>query len=259
MIAPDSARMRARAAQRASGRELPRLYVIADPGFAGGMGRFDRLIQSLGQAARLQDSQLAIQVRAKGFPGALLAEVARLSRETIGTEALLVLNGPERLANELGYDGVHWPEAAIPGTAAVSRSSVSMAHDHPAGEADALAPGGPERPGPTFRSAAAHSGEVVRHAHRAGATAVVYGPVFAPSWKKANPVGLKALTETAKASPLPVYALGGIGPEQVVDCLAAGAHGIAVLSGIAGAADPVAAIDRYLAAVRLAQFPESPP
>ena len=135
-----------------------------------------------------------------------------------------MLNGPESLAVELGYDGVHWPEAAIPDAPSKPRTLA-------------------------FRTAAAHSLEAVRRAHRAGATAVVFGPVFAPGWKAAEPVGLAALRRCTDASPLPVFALGGIGPGQVPDCLAAGAHGVAVLSGIAGAADPVAAALDCLTAV----------
>ena len=207
-----------------SRHELPRLYAIADLDFTGGRTGFDRCIASLAEAARMHESQLAIQVRARRAPAAELAAIARSSRETVGGEALLVLNGPETLALELGYDGVHWPEAQIP--------------DIPA-----------ESPSLGFRTAATHSIEAVRRAHRAGASAVVYGPVFAPTWKHAEPAGLEALRECTAASPLPVYALGGIGPARVPDCLAAGAHGIAVLSGIAGAANPVVATLEYLAAV----------
>ena len=207
-----------------SGHELPRLLVIADLDFAGSAAAFDRCIHSLATAARRHGSQLAIQVRARRAAEAELAALARTSRNAVGEEALLVLNGPARLALELGYDGVHWPEALVP--------------DSPL-----------DPPVPAFRSAAAHSAEAVRRAGRAGATAVVYGPVFAPSWKEADPVGLKALGEAAAASRVPVYALGGIGPAQVGECLAAGAHGVAVLSGIAGAASPAAACEEYLAAL----------
>ena len=213
--------------------ELPRLYAIADLDFAGSLTGFTTLIAHLAEAARLRRSQLAIQVRARQASSTHLAMVARLSRETVGDEAMLVLNGPDTLALELGYDGVHWPESAVPDRAP---------------EPDAL----------RFRSAAAHSIEAVSRARRASATAVVYGPVFAPSWKASNPAGLAALRETAAASPLPIYALGGIDPSRVPDCLDAGAHGVAVLSGISGAADPVAASRRYLAAIKQGGRPPSP-
>ncbi len=207
-----------------SREDLPRLYAIADLDFVGGAAEFERFMSGLAEAARRCPWQLAIQVRARNASRATLAALARSSRAAVGTEAALVLNGPETLAIELGFDGVHWPEALIPDGPAESRTL-------------------------KIRTAAAHSVDAVHRAHRAGATAAVYGPVFAPSWKDAEPVGLAALSECAAASPLPVYALGGIGPAQVSDCLAAGAHGIAVLSGIAGADDPVAAALRYLDAL----------
>ena len=215
---------RAAVARRVSPGDLPRLYAIADLDYAGSQAEFLRCIAALAEAARLHPSQLAIQVRARQASASALAALARTSREAVGKEALLLLNGPEALAAELGYDGVHWPEARIPGAPEESHNFA-------------------------IRTAAAHSIKAVRRAHRAGATAAVYGPVFAPTWKHAEPVGLAALRNCAEASPLPVYALGGIGPDQVSECLAAGAHGIAVLSGIAGAADPVAATLEYLAAV----------
>ena len=215
---------RAAVARRVSPGDLPRLYAIADLDYAGSQAGFLRCIAALATAARRHPSQLAIQVRARQASGAALTALARASREAVGKEALLVLNGPEALAAELGYDGVHWPESLVSGAPAKFHI-------------------------PGIHVAAAHSIEAVRRAHRAGATAAVYGPVFAPTWKHAEPVGLAALRNCAEASPLPVYALGGIGPDQVSECLAAGAHGIAVLSGIAGAADPVASTARYLAAV----------
>ena len=219
--------------QRVTRLELPRLYAIADLDFAGSLAGFTTLIAHLAEAARLHPSRLAIQVRARKASSTHLATVARLSREAVGDGALLVLNGPDSLALELGYDGVHWPEAAIP--------------DRP-----------PEPDSLRFRSAAAHTIEAVSRARRASATAVLYGPVFAPTWKASTPAGLAALRETAAASPLPIYALGGIDPSRVPGCLDAGAHGVAVLSGISAAADPVAASRRYLAAIKHREQPPSP-
>jgi len=195
--------------------ELPRLYVIADLDFAGGVREFRRGVDVVAEAARRHPFRLAIQIRAHSASAFELAALARSSRQAIGDEALLVLNGPDPLALELGFDGVHWPEAQIP---------------DPRTQVHSL----------KLRTAAAHSVAAARRAHRAGATAAVFGPVFAPSWKQTQPVGLAALRECTAASPLPVYALGGIGPTDVSACAAAGAHGVAVLSGIAGSPGPAA-------------------
>ncbi|MCK9517864.1 MAG: thiamine phosphate synthase [Dehalococcoidia bacterium] len=78
------------------------------------------------------------------------------------------------------------------------------------------------------------------------------GPVFGTS-SKANPapvLGLAALAAIAAESPVPVIAIGNITPDRVADVLAAGAYGIAVLSGVTCADDPRAAAARYAANIR---------
>ncbi len=202
---------------------LPRLYAIADLEFCGGLPEWRTCMATMADAAATHPARMAIQVRARRADARTLAEVARIGRHACGDEAVLVLNGPERIAVELGYDGVHWPEAAIPE--------------------------GPSSGAVPFRIAAVHSVEAMRRAERAGVTALVFAPVFEPGWKSAEAVGIQALREAARATALPVYSLGGIRPERVRACLAAGAHGVAVLSGIAGDPDPVAATGRYLEAL----------
>lgn len=202
---------------------LPRLYAIADLEFCGGVSAWRTCMARMADAARQYPSRMAIQVRARTADGDTLREIARIGRAACGDEAVLVLNGPDRLAVDLGYDGIHWPETAIP-----------------------------ERPSTRalpFRIAAVHSVAAVRRAERANVTAMVFAPVFEPGSKFAVPVGTEALQAAAQATPLPVYALGGIHPERIGACLDAGAHGVAVLSGIAGDPDPVAAAGRYLEAL----------
>lgn len=100
-------------------------------------------------------------------------------------------------------------------------------------------------------SAAVHSTEEAVVAAAAGADAVLFSPVFETTSKPGRPAaGLDALAACCAAVPgTPVFALGGVTPGRVADCLAAGAHGVAVLSGILHAPDPVAATRRYLQAL----------
>ena len=203
-------------------KELPKLYLIADLDYAGGTHALSRYLNDLADAARRFESQLVIQVRAKCVGGPVLKRIARSARRIVGVEALLALNGPEDLAAELGYDGVHWPESLIP----------EQPHAHTASL--------------TFRSSAVHSVEAVRRAERGGATALVYSPVFQPTWKAAVPTGLTALSQAVRATSLPVYALGGVNLSRIDACRAAGAYGVAVLSGVAGSAHPVSECARYL-------------
>ena len=207
-----------------SATELPRLYAIADLDLADGLPGLEILLSRLADAAHRFPRRLAIQVRARQAAHEALADIARMARAAIGNEALLVLNGPPPLADEFGYDGVHWPEAEIPAT-------------------------GPGCGALPFRSAAAHSLGAISRAERARATAIVFSPIFDPNWKSAPGVGVDVLRNAAAATPLPVYALGGIDPARVGPCLAAGAYGVAVLSGIAADPDPVGAVGRYLSAL----------
>ena len=83
-------------------------------------------------------------------------------------------------------------------------------------------------------SAAAHSEGAAIAAVRQGADVVLFSPVFPTASKPGHAgAGLDALAACCAAVPeTPVYALGGITPDRVRDCLDAGAYGVAVLSGI---------------------------
>ncbi len=80
------------------------------------------------------------------------------------------------------------------------------------------------------------------------------GPVFGTS-SKADPapaLGLDGLRCIAAAVDVPVIAIGGITPQRVADVLAAGAHGIAVLSAVAAAPDPAERVAEFAAAIEQA-------
>ncbi len=105
----------------------------------------------------------------------------------------------------------------------------------------------------------AHAAHEVADAAARGADWVFLGPVWATaSHPGAAPAGLGALRAAAGGGAvagigaLPVVAIGGVTPGRVADALAAGAHGVAVLSGVWGAADPAAAAAAYAAALQAA-------
>ena len=78
-----------------------------------------------------------------------------------------------------------------------------------------------------------HSAEEARAAYAHGATYLTAGHVFPTDCKPGLPPrGLPFLRAVCEAVPIPVYALGGISPENAPDCLAAGAAGVAVMSGV---------------------------
>ena len=51
-------------------------------------------------------------------------------------------------------------------------------------------------------------------------------------------MALDGLADLAMRSPIPVLALGGVEPSTVIDCLAAGAAGVAVMGGVMAASNP---------------------
>jgi thiamine-phosphate pyrophosphorylase len=85
---------------------------------------------------------------------------------------------------------------------------------------------------------------------------VAYGPLFGTASKDTgyDARGLAALREIAShCGALPLVAIGGIDASNCAAARAAGAHGIAVISAIAQAADPVAAVREIAAAFERAR------
>lgn len=91
-----------------------------------------------------------------------------------------------------------------------------------------------------------HSYEEGQQAKGDGADYVLYGHVF-PSQSKPGmtPKGLNELTRLTQLD-IPVIAIGGITPENTDQVLHAGAKGIAVMSGVLEALDPLSAVKAYL-------------
>jgi thiamine-phosphate pyrophosphorylase len=88
--------------------------------------------------------------------------------------------------------------------------------------------------------ASTHSLEEVREAERSGADFVLFGPVYFTPSKAAFglPQGVVALQKIVENTTLPVYAIGGIKPENVEEVMATGAWGISLISAVLTAPDP---------------------
>ncbi len=92
-----------------------------------------------------------------------------------------------------------------------------------------------------------HTVEEAREADGEGADLLVFGPVFETTSKPGgNPLGLGALAEVVRRVRAPVFALGGVGPDELRAVAATGAAGVA---GISAFLTPEA-LDRLLAAIR---------
>jgi len=170
-------------------------------------------------AAAVDAGAPAVLLREKDLPPADRRDLAvRLRAATAGAAALIVAGDPA-LARAVGADGVHlatadpWPCASAAGLL-VGRSC------HTPGELIATA-----------------MGDVAAYA--------TFSPVFATASKPGYgpALGIDGLAAGCRAvagvaSPLAVYALGGIGPSQAGACLAAGAAGVAVMGAVMRADDP---------------------
>jgi thiamine-phosphate pyrophosphorylase len=168
----------------------------------------------------------ALQIREKDLAPRKLAEHCRRLTEALPKFGAprLYLNDRADLALALGFTGVHLREDSLPLT------------QQPAMLRQRLRFG-----------VSTHNVAGVVAAFEADAEFATFGPVFETASKSGygDPVGLDALAAAAQATPLPLFALGGVTPERVRECLAAGAAGVAAIGAIWNADDPVQALGRF--------------
>lgn len=168
----------------------------------------------------------AVQLREKDLSAADLFPLAlELRALTLQYGARLLINDRIDVALAVGADGVHLGEHSLP--AAVARRIL-----------------GPAR----LIGVSTHRLEDLSPASLDGADFVTFGPVYFTPSKAAygKPAGLGLLGEACDASPLPVFALGGITPERVEPTMAAGAGGVALISAILAQPEPVAATRTFV-------------
>jgi len=166
----------------------------------------------------------AVQLREKGLSGRALHGLALTMREVTRRRASrLFINDRADIALGVGADGVHCPESGLP---------VRVARR--------VCPG-------ALVGASAHSLERAAEAGAAGADFVLFGPVFPTPSKESfgEPQGLKALSVVARDAGVPVFAIGGITPENAALCLDQGAAGVGVVSAILSAKDVPAAVEAF--------------
>ncbi len=83
-----------------------------------------------------------------------------------------------------------------------------------------------------------HSLEQARKSAREDVDYIAVGPVFWTTTKKIDrPVGVELIAEVGRFVKKPIFAIGGIKPENAAEVRAAGATGVAVVSALMAAAD----------------------
>jgi thiamine-phosphate pyrophosphorylase len=170
-------------------------------------------------ADALRGGLRAVQLREKDLAAGQLFELAvqlRLLTREYG--ARLLINDRIDVALAVAADGVHLGKAGLP---------VYEARRILGGE--------------RLIGYSAHSADEALQAQKDGADFVTIGPVYhTPSKAQyGDPPGLRALAETARRVSIPVFALGGVRPPSIAEVLAAGAHGVALISAIMAAPDPL--------------------
>ncbi|MER7277376.1 thiamine phosphate synthase [Dactylosporangium sp. NPDC000244] len=96
--------------------------------------------------------------------------------------------------------------------------------------------------------ATARDPHTARRAVADGASYLGVGPAFATTTKSGLPdaIGPAGVRAVAEAVPVPVVAIGGVTAARAGELFAAGAHAVAVVGAVSGAADPYAAAREFL-------------
>ena len=154
----------------------------------------------------------AIQLREKDLDDITLFQLAEpISVMCKNYGAHLFVNTNVKVAVDVGAAGVHLPD-----------NDISIAKVRKQANKEILI------------GCSIHNIEAARKREREGADFIVYSPIYPtiskPEYTKV--VGIEKLKILADQVQIPLFALGGITPDRVNGCLAAGASGIAVLSGI---------------------------
>ena len=202
----------------------PSVYVVTSAGHMPGRGHVE-----VARAA-LEGGATTIQLRAPELDDETLVVVARrLSNLIARTGKTFMVNNRIDVVLEVGADGVHLGQ-----------------DDNPASARKVLGPG------PILGISVA----TPQQASDAEAFCADYlaVTVWATSTKpEAKAVGLEGLRTIVAATTLPVVGIGGIDASNAGDVIRAGAAGVAVISAVGAAHDPVAAARALVGAVEMAR------
>lgn len=185
---------------------MVRIYLIAEVA---------QLPAARAALAALPRGAAAVQLRDQAASARVLLEAAgRLVSFARTLGAPVLINDRADVALAAGADGVHLPARGL-------------------SPRDARTLLGPR----ALIGVSCHSADEAAGAH--GADFCVFGPVYPTPGKEAQ--GLAALARAARATALPVFALGGVDATNAAACIDAGARGAACIRAVLAAPDPAAA------------------
>ncbi len=176
---------------------LPRVYAITNAGFKGVVAYREDLAHALQAGVKL------IQVREKNMSPAELRAFARdVVSEAHSHGAKVLINSDAATAADVGADGVHLTAAQL--AACTSRPDFPLV------------------------AASTHTRAEIERAGELGLDFVVLGPVNETlTHPDQVPIGWPRFGEIINATPVPVFALGGLALSDMTHAIESGAHGIA--------------------------------
>ncbi len=197
-------------------RMLNGLYVITDKKLIPR----ERFAATVEEAIRGGAS--VVQLREKNTPKDEIIELGKsVLKITAKYGVPLIINDSAELAREIGADGVHLGEDDPD----VAHAREVLGRDNIIG--------------------VSCYGKIERglNAERDGADYVAFGtPFFTPTKPERTPTSFDVLREAVtRIKSIPIFAIGGITPENAESVLETGVDGIAVITSVFGSPDPEAA------------------
>jgi len=180
---------------------LPAEYAISNAAEVGEEAFLAALRRRLAAELRL------VQLREKALPRDRLARLAReVVRVVRDAGGIVLVNGDEVLARESGAHGVHLTAAQLAAA--------------------------PARPALRYVGASIHTVGELRKAEALELDFAVLGPLAAtPTHPQAATLGWDGFERIARDASIPVFAIGGLGHDDLERAWAHGAHGVAMIRG----------------------------
>jgi len=168
----------------------------------------------------------AIQFREKDLSDAEYIKLAEPLCKLCHTySAQLFINSRIEIATEIGADGLH-----LPGDSASVEKVIEETNRR------------------FIIGVSVHTLTEAQRRETEGADFITYSPIY-PTLSKPDygpAIGVEGLRKVAEKVKIPIFALGGITPKRVSECLDAGAYGVAVMSGVMSPENGVQQAKMYL-------------
>jgi thiamine-phosphate pyrophosphorylase len=188
------------------------VYLVLDPELCQGLG--------MAQTARLavEGGATMVQLRDKNASTARMIETGQALKAVLAESRIpLIVNDDVEAAIAIGAEGVHVGQSDMGASMARRRVGEGM-----------------------IVGVSVETEELAQGVDPSLVDYVGIGPVFATPTKPDHkqPIGFDGLARIVAAASVPAVAIGGLKAEHAGKALAAGAHGIAVVSAICGQPDP---------------------